>query len=97
MRVVQPSAAQLASAATMGVAAETSLPAGEIVAEIEAGRIRPEWSVVAVDESDAVVGRALWWGRDPAVPIALDVWDVQAQVRDRGVPLGNLGQGAASM
>ncbi|WP_137293000.1 GNAT family N-acetyltransferase [Nocardioides dongxiaopingii] len=85
MRVVQPSAAQLASAATMAVAAETSLPAGEIVAEIEAGRIRPEWSVVAVDESDAVVGRALWWGRDPAVPIALDVWDVQAQVRDRGV------------
>ena len=26
----------------------------------------------------------MWWGRDAAVPIALDVWDVAAQLSGRG-------------
>lgn len=85
MRIVQPSAAQLAAAAAMDVPSTTSLSASEAVAEIEAGRIRPEWSVLATDESGAVVGRALWWGRDTTAPIALDVWDVHAQATDRGL------------
>lgn len=83
MRLAQPSAAQLAFAASLSVPAETGLSAGEVVAEIEAGRIRPEWSILAIDESGAVIGRAMWWGRDTAVPIALDVWDVAAHVPDR--------------
>lgn len=84
MRILQPSAAQLASAAALSVPAETGLSASEVGAEIEAGRIRPEWSVLAIDESGAVTGRAMWWGRDTSVPIALDVWDVDAQVPGRG-------------
>lgn len=84
MRILQPSAAQLASAAALSVPAETGLSASEVAAEIEAGRIRPEWSVLAIDESGAVIGRAMWWGRDTSVPIALDVWDVDAQVPGRG-------------
>lgn len=84
MRIAQSSAAQLASAVAMSVPAETGLSASEVVAEIEAGRIRPEWSVLAIDESGAVIGRAMWWGRDTTVPIALDVWDVDAQVPGRG-------------
>lgn len=84
MRVVRPSAAQLASAAALSVPADTGPPASEVVAEIEAGRIRPEWSVLAIDDSGAVIGRAMWWGRDTVVPIALDVWDVDVQVPDRG-------------
>ncbi|MFB9315538.1 GNAT family N-acetyltransferase [Nocardioides plantarum] len=85
MRVIQPSAAQLAAAATLSVPVETSLPAREAAAEIEAGRIRPEWSVLALDESDAVIGRAMWWGRDTTAPIALDVWEVHPHVRDRDI------------
>ena len=84
MRILQPSAAQLLSAATLSVPAETGLSTGEVVEEIEAGRIRPEWSVLAIDESGAVIGRTMWWGRDAAVPIALDVWDVDARVSGRG-------------
>lgn len=84
MRIVQPSAAQLTSAAALSVPAETGPSASEVAAEIEAGRIRPEWSVLAIDESGAVIGRAMWWGRDTAVPIALEVWDVDAQVPGRG-------------
>lgn len=84
MRIAQPSAAQLASAAAMSVPAETGLSPSEVVAEIEAGRIRPEWSVLAIDESGALIGRAMWWGRDTTVPIALDVWDVDALVPGRG-------------
>lgn len=83
MRFLQPSATQLASAAAMCVPAKTGLSASEVVAEIEAGRIRPEWSVLAIDEAGAVIGRAMWWGRDTAAPIALDVWDVAAQVPSR--------------
>lgn len=85
MHIVQPSAVQLAAAAFMSVPSTTALSASEVTAEIEAGRIRPEWSVLAVDKSGAVVGRAMWWGRDETVPIALDVWDVHAHVSDRGV------------
>lgn len=84
VRIVQPSVALLASAAALSVPAETGLSASEVVAEIEAGRIRPEWSVLAIDESGVVIGRAMSWGRDAAEPIALDVWDVDAQVPGRG-------------
>lgn len=84
MRLAQPSLAQLVSAAGLSVPAETGPSTSEVVAEIEAGRLRPEWSVVALDESGAVIGRAMWWGRDAAVPIALEVWDVAAHVPDRG-------------
>ncbi|WP_344202749.1 GNAT family N-acetyltransferase [Aeromicrobium alkaliterrae] len=78
MRIVVPSAAQLTTAA-LSCPAGTGPPIGEVVAEIEAGRIRPEWSVLAIDESEVIVGRAMWWGRDTVVPIALEVWDVEAQ------------------
>lgn len=84
MRIAKPSAAQLASAATLSFPAHTGPPVSEVVAEIEAGRIRPEWSVLAIDESGAVIGRAMWWGRDTVVPIALDVWEVDVQVPGRG-------------
>ncbi len=82
-RIVVPSVAELASAAAWSVSVETGLPASEISAEIAAGRIRPEWSVVAFDDADELVGRAMWWGRDATVPLALDVWDVDARVPDR--------------
>lgn len=84
MRIVGPSAAQLVSAAASSGLAHTGPPVSEVEAEIEAGRIRPEWSVLAVDGSGAVLGRAMWWGRDPVTPIALDVWDVDLQAPDRG-------------
>lgn len=45
-------------------------------AEFEAGRMRPEWTWVAVDQDSRILGRALWWGRDASAPIALDVLDV---------------------
>lgn len=84
MRIARPSAVQLASSAVLSVLPLTGPPAGEVVAEIEAGRMRPEWSVLAIDESGAIIGRAMWWGRDAVVPIALDVWDVDVHVPDRG-------------
>ncbi len=84
MRIAEPSDAQLAAAVELNVPAYTGPPASEVAAEIEAGRIRPEWSVLAIDESGAVIGRAMWWGRDAVVPIALEVWDVDVQVPDRG-------------
>lgn len=83
MRIVQPSHSQLASAVGLAVPARTSPSAGELQADVDAGRIRPEWSVVAIDEFDAIVGRAMWWGRDASAPIALEVWDVTADAPDR--------------
>lgn len=32
--------------------------------EFDAGRMRLEWTWVAVDTADQLIGRALWWGRD---------------------------------
>ena len=49
-------------------------------AEFDAGRMRPEWTWVAVDDEDRIVGRALWWGRDGSAPIALDVLDTVGHV-----------------
>lgn len=59
------------------------LPAVQVAAELQAGRLRPEWTFVAVADSGALLGRAMWWGRDPVRPIALDVWDVDRQSPDR--------------
>ena len=83
MRLVQPSADQLTSAVAMSVPARTGPGIAELQVEVDAGRLRPEWSVVALDDSDAIVGRALWWGRDASSPIALEVWDVASHVPDR--------------
>ncbi|HRW03236.1 MAG TPA: GNAT family N-acetyltransferase, partial [Tetrasphaera sp.] len=49
----------------------------EIETEIASGRLQPKWSQVAIDEDESLVGRALWWGRDAQVPLALDVWDAR--------------------
>lgn len=83
VRMMTPSAEQLTDAAAWDVPTPSGPPPAEIAAEIAAGRIRPEWSVLAVDESDAILGRALWWGRDTVAPIALEVWDVDVRVPDR--------------
>lgn len=83
MRIVQPSADQLTSSLVMTVPTRTGPGARELQAEVDSGRLRPEWSVVTIDDSDAIVGRALWWGRDASSPIALEAWDVAAQVPDR--------------
>lgn len=52
-------------------------------AELDAGRMRPEWTWVAHDAAGALVGRAVWWGRDATAPIALDVLDVVPKVTTR--------------
>lgn len=83
MRICTPSPEQFAFAAQGGVPSPTGPSTTEMVGGVEAGRIRPEWTVVAIDESGAVVGRALWCGRDSAVPTALEVWDVDVRVSDR--------------
>lgn len=83
MEIFQPTTAQLRAATGMPVPVETGLPTAELVAEADAGRLRPEWSVLAVDATGRPVGRAMWWGRDASAPIALDVWDVAADVTDR--------------
>ncbi len=83
MRIVQPSRRQLESAAALRGPVAMGLSTSEVLAEVAAGRLRSEWSVVALGDSDAVVGRAMWWGRDTTAPIALDVWDVEAEVPDR--------------
>lgn len=44
--------------------------------EFDAGRMRPEWTWLAIDDNDHIIGRAVWWGRDDSAPIALDVLDV---------------------
>lgn len=83
MRLVQPLADQLTSAVAMSVPARTGPGIAELQVEVDAGRLRPEWSVVALDDSDAIVGRALWWGRDASSPIALEAWDVASHAPDR--------------
>lgn len=59
------------------------LPAEQVRADFEAGRMRPEWSWL-IEEGDRVVGRALWWGRGSISPSALDTVDVLPGVGDPG-------------
>lgn len=55
----------------------------DIVGEFAAGRMRPEWSWVVIDDQGRLIGRALWWGRDGSRPLALDVLDVHAPTPQR--------------
>ncbi|MFD5824366.1 GNAT family N-acetyltransferase [Lentzea sp. NPDC060358] len=53
------------------------------LAEVAAGRMRPEWTWYALDGS-RVVARALWWGReDSDRPLTLDCLHVLPGVPDR--------------
>lgn len=76
MRFMQPTAPSLLDAAVMPTVPGVGMTPVEIEAEIGAKRLRPEWSVLALDD-DMIVGRAMWWSRDGQTPIALDVWDAR--------------------
>lgn len=78
MRIETPTAQLLHEAATMATTSGIGMTSAEIETEIGAGRLRPQWSQVAIDDAGQVIGRALWWGRDQQTPLALDVWDVMA-------------------
>lgn len=54
-----------------------------ITREFNAARMRAEWTWVATDDSDKVVGRAVWWGRDDTAPLALDVLDAAGPIESR--------------
>jgi RimJ/RimL family protein N-acetyltransferase len=54
----------------------------EIADDLDAGRRRPEWMWLALDD-DRVLARAAWWGRaDDTAPSILDILDVEEQDRD---------------
>lgn len=57
------------------------LPREQVREDFDAERMRPEWSWV-LEQKGRLVGRALWWGRDDAVPSALDALDVLPEVDD---------------
>ncbi|MBD3923785.1 GNAT family N-acetyltransferase [Nocardioides cavernae] len=57
------------------------LPDGQVRADFETGRMRPEWSWV-LEEEGRLLGRALWWGRGDTVPSVLDALDVLPEVHD---------------
>lgn len=61
----------------------TGLSGDAIQAEIAAGRLRPEWTSVAIDKQGSVLGRAMWWGRDTDRPLVLDVWDAHPESASR--------------
>lgn len=77
MRFEQPTVELLLEAAHMSTVAGVGMRPAEIETEIASGRLQPKWSQVAIDEDESLVGRALWWGRDAQVPLALDVWDAR--------------------
>lgn len=54
-----------------------------VLDEFDAGRMRPEWTWLAIDGENRIIGRALWWGRDHTAPIALDVFDAEGLVDSR--------------
>ena len=63
-----------AFAADRGTLGMTDQQLGE---EFNAGRMRSDWTWLAMDDVGGLVGRALWWGREQAAaPITLDVLDV---------------------
>ncbi|NGN67426.1 GNAT family N-acetyltransferase [Streptomyces sp. A7024] len=52
--------------------------------ELRQGMYRPEWTWLAVDDDDRIVGRALWWGQATAAhPVDLDCLYVDASVAGR--------------
>ncbi len=70
-------------AATMPAVHGTGLRGDDIRAEIEAGRLRPKWTSLAIDEQGSVIGRAMWWGRGTDRPLVLDVWDAHPESASR--------------
>ncbi|MCT2324667.1 GNAT family N-acetyltransferase [Micrococcus luteus] len=72
----RPSLAELRAAAALPSHTATGLSNDVILTEIEAGRLKPEWSCIATSDDGDLIGRAMWWGRDSQEPIALDIWDV---------------------
>ncbi|MBN6752389.1 GNAT family N-acetyltransferase [Kocuria palustris] len=79
MRIETPTAQLLQETAAMATAPGIGMSSAQIENEIAAGRLQPQWSQVALDDADRVIGRALWWARDQQTPIELDVWDVIAE------------------
>lgn len=90
MRIVVPTPNLLQEAATMASTPGVGLTTAQIEAEIDAGRLQPQWSQVALGDDGRVIGRALWWGRDEHAPVALDVWDAVTGPDEPGVVLGAL-------
>jgi len=66
------------------------LPRVQVRADLEAGRLRPEWSWL-LERDGRVLGRALWWGRGDS-PSALETLDVlpEVDVDDPGSAAGEL-------
>ncbi|MEU5839106.1 GNAT family N-acetyltransferase [Streptomyces diacarni] len=61
----------------------TAVTAERFADELDANRLRPEWTWLAEDERGQVLARALWWGRaDSERPIALDCLQVCSTVAD---------------
>src|SRR5699024_9025515 len=59
------------------------IDADQVREEVAAGRCRPEWTWLAIDDS-RIVARALWWGRaDSEHPLALGCLWVLPDVPDR--------------
>lgn len=54
----------------------------DVLAEFQAGRMRPEWSFVAVRPDGALLGRAVWWGVGGS-PLVLAEWDVAGDVPNK--------------
>jgi len=73
-----------------------SVDADRFRQETAAGRMRPEWTWFAADES-RILARALWWGRaDSEHPVALDCLHVLPEVPDRAaLAAGLLSRGHA--
>jgi RimJ/RimL family protein N-acetyltransferase len=55
---------------------------GELAADLDDGRRRPEWLWLALRDGRPVA-RAAWWGRDGSRPEYLDTFDVDAADPDR--------------
>ncbi|WP_239668482.1 GNAT family N-acetyltransferase [Micrococcus luteus] len=92
----RPSLEELRTAAALPSHTATGLTNEAILAEIEAGRLKPEWSCIATSDDGDLMGRAMWWGRDGKVPIALDIWDAAPGISDpTNVLAGLLGHGRA--
>lgn len=89
MRFAQPDGALLGAAAHMPTTPAVGMTPAQIEDEITAGRLRLQWSVVAVDDG-MIAGRALWWGRSDQTPIALEVWDARRDHPEKAAILAGL-------
>lgn len=90
MRIEEPTTELFQQAVHMKSTPGVGMTSTHIEDEISAGRLQRRWSQVAIDDDDRLVGRALWWGRDERVPIALDVWDVVPDHPEPSTVLGAL-------